>query len=127
MTGVLRRRQFLQGTVAAAASVGVASLRASASKSDEYVEALVIGSGFGGAVASLRLGEAGIETLVLERGRRWTITDAGNTFSTYQQPDGRSAWLSPTTVIFNQVPIDIYTGVLNEYCLRHIWASLRIP
>lgn len=28
-------------------------------------------------------------------------------------PDGRSTWLSPTTVVFNQVPIDVYTGVLD--------------
>ena len=30
--------------------------------------AIVIGSGFGGAVAALRLGEAGVRTVVLERG-----------------------------------------------------------
>ncbi|WP_199316723.1 FAD-dependent monooxygenase [Chroococcidiopsis sp [FACHB-1243]] len=39
-------------------------------KNDESVEALIIGSGFGGAVAALRLGQAGINTVVLERGRR---------------------------------------------------------
>lgn len=114
MSRVLNRRRFLQGSLAAAASVGVSAVRASAVRTKEdYVEAIVIGSGFGGAVASLRLGQAGIETIVLERGRRWQITDAGDTFSTYQQPDGRSTWLSPTTVIFNKVPIDIYTGVLD--------------
>ncbi|NMG21131.1 GMC family oxidoreductase, partial [Brasilonema bromeliae SPC951] len=114
MSRVLKRRQFLQGSLAAAASVGVSAVRASAVRTKEdYVEAIVIGSGFGGAVASLRLGQAGIETIVLERGRRWQITDAGDTFSTYQQPDGRSTWLSPTTVVFDQVPIDVYTGVLD--------------
>jgi cholesterol oxidase len=114
MSRVLKRRQFLQASLAAAASVGVSTVRASAVRTKEdYVEAIVIGSGFGGAVASLRLGQAGIETIVLERGRRWQITDAGDTFSTYQQPDGRSTWLSPTTVIFDKVPIDIYTGVLD--------------
>jgi cholesterol oxidase len=113
MSGILKRRQFLQGSVAAAASVGISNLRAAAFRGEENVEAVVIGSGFGGAVASLRLGQAGIETIVLERGRRWRITDAGDTFCTYQNPDGRSTWLSPTTVIFDQVPIDIYTGVLD--------------
>jgi cholesterol oxidase len=113
MPRVIKRRQFLQASLAATASIGVSTLQANAYRPEEYIEALVIGSGFGGAVAALRLGQAGIETIVLERGRRWPITNAGDTFSTYQKPDGRSTWLSPTTVIFNQVPIDVYTGVLD--------------
>jgi cholesterol oxidase len=35
-------------------------------------DVIVIGSGFGGAVTACRLAEAGMSTLVLERGRRWT-------------------------------------------------------
>jgi cholesterol oxidase len=38
----------------------------------ERFDAVVIGSGFGGAVTSCRLAEAGLRVLVLERGRRWT-------------------------------------------------------
>jgi cholesterol oxidase len=34
-------------------------------------DAIVIGSGFGGAVTTCRLAEAGLRVLVLERGRRW--------------------------------------------------------
>jgi cholesterol oxidase len=113
MSRLIKRRQFIQATLAATASMGVSSIRSVASGTQEYVEALVIGSGFGGAVAALRLGEAGIETIVLERGRKWQINDAGNTFCTYQNPDGRSTWLSPTTVVFEQAPIDVYTGVLD--------------
>lgn len=37
-------------------------------------DAIVIGSGFGGAVTSCRLAEAGYRVLVLERGRRWDPT-----------------------------------------------------
>jgi cholesterol oxidase len=43
---------------------------------DEYLDrdhfdALVIGSGFGGAVAVCRLAQAGVDVAVVERGRRW--------------------------------------------------------
>ena len=37
----------------------------------ERIDAIVIGSGFGGAVTACRLAEAGYRVLVLERGRRW--------------------------------------------------------
>jgi cholesterol oxidase len=37
---------------------------------DRY-EALVIGSGFGGAVTACRLAQAGIDVAIVERGRRW--------------------------------------------------------
>ncbi|MDZ8023248.1 MAG: GMC oxidoreductase [Nostoc sp. DedQUE01] len=113
MSGVIKRRQFIQATLAATASVGVSNIASAGYRGEECVEALVIGSGFGGAVAALRLGEAGIKTIVLERGRRWPITAAGNTFSTYEKPDGRSTWLSQSTVVFNPAKIDVYTGVLD--------------
>lgn len=117
MSQMLNRRRFLQASAAAAsASIGVSNIRTWANSVDKYVEAIVIGSGFGGAVASLRLGQAGIETVVLERGRRWQITSAGNTFSTTDNPDGRSTWLSPTTVLPAPVPatpINVYTGVFD--------------
>lgn len=37
---------------------------------DTY-DALVIGSGFGGAVAACRLAQAGVDVAIVERGRRW--------------------------------------------------------
>lgn len=39
------------------------------------VDALVIGSGFGGAVTAARLAQAGFSVTVLERGRRWRAGD----------------------------------------------------
>jgi len=36
-------------------------------------DAVIIGSGFGGAITACRLSEAGYRVLVLERGRRWDV------------------------------------------------------
>ncbi len=78
------------------------------------VPALIIGSGFGGAVTALRLGQAGIRTMVIEQGKRWPITP--NTFSPSFPPDGRSTWLRTRTILpFGpSLPINRHTGVLDR-------------
>ncbi|GAA6616097.1 GMC oxidoreductase [Scytonema sp. NUACC26] len=111
----LSRRHFVQAS--AYALTGYALNRSfgvlqSWAANSNYIPAIVIGSGFGGAVAALRLAQAGIHCLVLERGRRWQITPAQNTFATLRAPDGRSSWLSSVAVFGEPVPIDVYTGVL---------------
>lgn len=109
------RRRFLQNATLFGAGVAASVLNplsTKATNSDNYSEACVIGSGYGGSIAALRLGLAGIQTVVLERGRRWEIPSEKNqnVFATYRQPDGRAAWLSSKTLFGDSV--DVYTGVL---------------
>ncbi len=86
--------------------------------------AIIIGSGFGGAVAALRLGEAGVQTIVLERGKRWDIKPNNDTFCENFSPDGRAAWLSTKTVApvapFGQFTIDKYVGILERIDYENI-------
>jgi cholesterol oxidase len=112
MKNGISRRDFIR--MGAAAGVGVLgqSVPGWAKKSDDFIEALVIGTGYGGAVAALRLAQAGVSTVVLERGRRWPILPGGNTFATFQAPDGRSSWLSSVATGLIPQPINTYAGVL---------------
>lgn len=64
---------------------------------DRY-DAVVIGSGFGGAVTACRLAEAGYSVLVLERGRRWDKTDFPRTPTDpwlwdHAHPEFRHGWI----------------------------------
>jgi cholesterol oxidase len=78
----------------------------------EPIDVMIVGSGFGGAVAALRLAQRGIRCVVLERGRRWPLTDEQDTFSSLTEPDGRSAWLSESSLLGPPKPIDRFAGVL---------------
>lgn len=51
------------------------------------VDAIVVGSGFGGAVAAARLAQAGFAVTVLERGRRWRAGEFP------RSPNMRDGWL----------------------------------
>ncbi len=111
------RRGFLLGSMAATAgSVGCRPRGAStanvARPGDESIPALVVGSGFGGGVAALRLAQAGIRTLVLERGRRWPIVPSYDTFATRDALDGRAFWMGATIQEPVSARIPRYAGVL---------------
>ena len=62
---------------------------------------LVIGSGYGGAVAARRLCEAGIPTLVVEMGRFWRQSSHGpdRPFCGMIVPDNRSFWFRRKTEV----------------------------
>lgn len=61
-------------------------------KPPDHSRALVIGSGFGGAISAYRLSQAGIQTTVLERGNRWPIHRWRQIHCNDFSPDGRGFW-----------------------------------
>ncbi|MFE2510565.1 GMC oxidoreductase [Streptomyces naganishii] len=78
--------------------IGLQSARAAEPAAVESAPAVVVGSGYGGAVAALRLGRAGIRTLVLEMGRLWnTPGPDGKVFCSTLSPDRRSMWFRTRT------------------------------
>ena len=84
---------------------------------DDTIEAIVVGSGFGASVSALRLTQAGIKTLMLEMGKQYEVSSTKNVFASTLSPDGRSFWLkrkteAPVTSI--QFDIPKYVGVLDK-------------
>ncbi|WP_445034612.1 GMC oxidoreductase [Streptomyces hayashii] len=78
--------------------VGLQSARAAEPAAVESAPAIVVGSGYGAAVAALRLGQAGVRTLVLEMGRLWnTAGSDGKVFCNTADPDQRSMWFRTRT------------------------------
>ncbi|MFG3255143.1 GMC oxidoreductase [Streptomyces sp. NPDC048172] len=130
-TGI-SRRAFVAGTgsllgAAALAGTGVAVRAGAASaagpvESGAQLQALVIGTGYGGSVAALRLAEAGVEVHMAEMGMAWDTPDAdGKIFANTTRPDRRSYWLRTRTKQplsnFLGFPLDKniprYTGILD--------------
>lgn len=134
----LTRRDFLRGAAAVAAgasvspalsAIGAAPTARSADAADGARStagiggsgrprtAIIIGSGFDGCVAALRLGRAGYRTTVLERGRRWNTDGGPDEFPRLMDPDKRVAWFADHPSI-NQttriVPIERYPGLIDR-------------
>ncbi|MFJ2766333.1 GMC oxidoreductase [Streptomyces sp. NPDC087300] len=128
--GVSRRR-FIAGT---SSILGAAILAGRASAAQAVpavakpiadaarVPALVIGTGYGGSVAALRLAQAGVDVHMVEMGMAWdTPGPDGKIFANTTKPDQRSYWLRTRTKQplsnFLGFPIDKdiprYTGILD--------------
>src|SRR3954454_13812343 len=99
---MLSRRSFIGAAAASmvAGATGAAyltNLTAEAVRPPgrRHYPAIVVGSGYGGGVSALRLGQAGVETLILEKGRLWDTLDAdGRRFTRIPPADTRAGWFS---------------------------------
>ncbi|MFG2178576.1 GMC oxidoreductase [Streptomyces abikoensis] len=110
-----RRRDVLglaaKGALAGIAGAGLgrsgggAALAAAASRT--HFRALVIGSGFGGSVAALRLGRAGVDTLVVERGREWPVLPALPLFGSPTRITDTMFWFRRTTRWPGMLPVPV--------------------
>ncbi|MEV6150057.1 GMC oxidoreductase [Nonomuraea sp. NPDC052129] len=123
------RRGFIAGSVGAlalaahpTAAQAAAPAAAGPIGNGAHVQALVIGTGYGGSVAALRLAQAGVDVHMIEMGMAWdTPGSDGKIFCSTLAPDNRSYWLRTRTKAplnyFLGFPIDRdisrYTGVLD--------------
>lgn len=121
----LNRRSVLAGA-AATAGVALGTPRAAARPrirvqvTREEHRVVIIGAGFGGGVAALRFAEAGVPSLLLERGIRWPTGPNSDTFPrpSVNPADKRIFWLgSPVQIPLLGIsvpPLGTYTGLLER-------------
>lgn len=129
--GFLGRTGSIIGAVALAGHITPAQAAAppGAIADGARVPVLVIGTGYGGSVAALRLAQAGVDVQMIEMGMSWdTPGSDGKIFPKVTTPDYRSFWLRTRTKAplsnFLGFPIDKdvpkYTGILDAEDFAYI-------
>ena len=83
-------------------------------------EVVIIGSGYGGSVAALRLCEKNIPVTLLEMGLDWE--KSGEKFSKMSNPGKSAAWLKTKSIapFFNIFNLEKFTGALDRLDFEHI-------
>ncbi|MFI1927863.1 MULTISPECIES: GMC oxidoreductase [unclassified Streptomyces] len=121
-TGSLLGSAALAGHVVPAHAATTAAAASAVIEPGAHVPVLVIGTGYGGSVAALRLARAGVDVHMIEMGMAWdTPGSDGKIFANTTSPDYRSFWLRTRTKQplsnFLGFPIDKdvprYTGILD--------------
>ncbi|MFC7342843.1 GMC oxidoreductase [Saccharopolyspora griseoalba] len=121
----LSRRRFLgMSALSSAAALGLTTVSTRPAAAADHSPAVIIGTGYGAAVTALRLGAAGVPTVMLEMGKLWNDpAEDGTTFSDMLSPDRRSTWFKDRTeaplasFLWLDVAnhdIDPYAGVLDR-------------
>ncbi|MFP2923608.1 GMC oxidoreductase [Pyxidicoccus sp. 3LG] len=95
-----------------------------------HSQALVIGTGFGAAVSALRLGQAGVQVTMLERGSRWPRDTWRQIFSSDSLLDGRAMWFRTTFTGPDGITrlLDSFGGVLDitDYEHMKVWRGAAV-
>lgn len=81
-----------------------------------HSEVIVIGTGFGAAVSALRLGQAGAQVSMLERGSRWPRDPWRRIHAGDTLPDGRAFWHKRSFTGLTGIPLpsDSFGGVFDD-------------